>query len=573
MYITFSRRLPFILGSVFVAGLFLFMLGWLLDARASLLLGSPTVSYRHIALMGDEATIASVTAPAINAGEIRLLRRYTNTAAFLYEAPTDYFPGGPPPAALELYEALAPPSQATDIIMTLAISAVNSGLQVEYQDLTWLSYMPNKVIISGVISDINNVASHFGLTGVNTVTLSFCSSCAGRQIRLYETNENNTSKVSTLVPLINNYAVSQSLTVTAEPNYLIVGAQGHIAGSPGGPLERDAVQLLHTRRLTTTGVGVKVFIFDASSVTTGIFFIQGVSVTASAPVVLPADLPSGTYTSGTYMPAHGTFVATPVTQLAPAAGKYLVRVLNEYSYGDSHHFMQAAEKIMNDHAANSVGGLVFNYSFVQEAPTSSGGTALEQFLTAVADEGVLQIAAAGNDSAFTLSPQDMRLPAAHDKVRGVAAVTPGNHLACYSNHGDISALGGGIPRGGEPCKTHQIVRAKCGIPGAPAGLETCVTGWDPASDTFYSWGLGTSYAAPIATGMAAQAFEFLRTPYPRDGTIAGGEQGGSPDPDEVWAFLESLATPACDPALGAGILLGPPEPVNCEVYLPMVTRP
>lgn len=579
----FSSRLPFILASVFVAGLLLLTLSNLIDARVTTLPVSSGTIYRYIALMGDEATIASVTAPAISAGDLRFLRRYVNPTTFLDEASTDYYPGGyPPNLVLELYEATTMPSEATDVILTLADSAIISGLQAEYEDLTWLSYVPNQVIVSGDYEDLGILASAFitDLIPTGSVRLDFCSLCPPtdtEQIWLFGIS--SIKRVVTLVQELNDYAAQTPLSVTAEPNYLIVGAQQHIAGSPGGPSEPGAVPLYHSSELTTTGFNVGVVIFDTipeGALPYDPIYIEGELVTVLESVSFASDLPVG----DVIMPAHGTFVATPITQLAPGAVTYLLGVLNEYTYGDSFSFFETAEEnaIYYLYSQFFRTGLVFNYSFVQESPSpqaSGQSTSMEAFLTAVDNQNIVQVAAAGNDSAFTLTPQEMRLPARHDDVWGVTAVTPGGSHACYANKGDIAARGGGIPRETDNCNIRQIVVERCATPGGLMGLETCVSGWDTDSGTSWSWGVGTSFAAPVAAGLAAQAIELLRpppSPLSNDGRLASEEFIGlPPDPAEVWAYLLSLATPAGDPALGAGILPGPSKPTN--IYLPIIQKP
>jgi hypothetical protein len=444
-----------------------------------------------------------------------------------------------------------------------------------------LSYIPNQVIVSGDYEDLDILASAFisDLIPTGSVRLDFCSLCPPtdtEQIWLFGIN--STKKVVTLVQELNDYAAQTPLSVTAEPNYLIVGAQGHIAGSPGGPSEPGAVPLYHSSELTTTGFNVGVAIFD--SVPEGALpydpiFIEGQRVTVLESVSLASDLPAG----DVFMPAHGTFVATPITQLAPGAVVYLLGVLSEYTYGDSFSFFETAEENAINYLYSQFfrTGLVFNYSFVQESPppqVQGQPTAMEEFLTAVDNQNIVQVAAAGNDSAYTLTPQEMRLPARHDDVWGVTAVTPAGSHACYANVGDISARGGGIPRESKNCNIRQMVVERCVTPGGLIGLETCVSGWDSDSSTSWSWGVGTSFAAPIASGLAAQIIELLRSPLSKDGRIAGEAFIGSPpDPAEVWAYLYSLATLTDDPALGAGILPGPTEPENYEIYLPIVQKP
>ena len=76
------------------------------------------------------------------------------------------------------------------------------------------------------------------------------------------------------------------------------------------------------------------------------------------------------------------------------------------------------------------------------------------------------------------------------------------------------------------------------------GSENCLVGWDPNSTTDQSYGIGTSFAAPFVSAVAAQLIE----------KSAAGGRAQFVSPDEIWRALVDLARPSGEPAFGVGTL-------------------
>lgn len=558
----------------------------------------PVPPSRYIAIMGEDSTqITGVAHPFINNGHLKPIRKYTSPAVYNYlrEAPTTYFPFGfPPTLTLQVYEATTSTLNVNQVVSQVVSATQATSLTVEYTDLTWLSYRPRQFLISGDCNDIDSVIGQFvqpalGVTPrlLDEINLNFATlppNC--NQIRLYAIT--TISQVVDVVNVAANGAATLGVPVYAEPNYLTVGASdgSYIAGSPGGPQVPDALPATYgASPLGATGANVRVVIFDTVPYSVpndgpATVFIEGVAINTWAPYKIPADLPQGNLA----VPAHGTFVASPVAHMAPDADIHLVRVLNEYGIGDSYILYKAMALFIEDalRESDTLAGMVFNYSFVQEAPDNDvqqAESSMQRMLDTIQQLKIVQTGAAGNDSAYTSIPQEMRLPAANGSVMGVTAVartgTGSSPHACYANRGDVAALGGGIGWGSGECNTAEIVD----LCASGSNLDACVTGWDPGSQTQYDWGLGTSFAAPLVASVAAQQIErkavfpplAARATLLQPMGLASGP-GHWPDPATIREAIYETANEA-GPDLGAGVVPVPYLGAGFREYLPIMRRP
>lgn len=519
---------------------------------------SITGTGRHVALIGEPTNILSVTQGLAAAQALKPLRTYSQTNSYIREAPPPI--GGqvyPPGSIVQLYEVTTDTLHAGQVLSQVVAAAALFSVTATTENLGWLSYLPGRVILSGTCTEIDIVVSLLpGLTELARLPLRTVTLPPGcNEARLYALDQ---IPVSAVVMQINSMD-----TVAAGPDYLIIGAdEEYVAGSPAGPQEPDAPPL-NAAPSTCLGNDVRVVLFDTLPYTVepadgGVpVAIAGATVTASAPYTLPETLPVGAYA----VPAHGTFAASTALAVAPEADVHLVRVLNDTGIGNLFTLLQAMSVMVTQTLAvsDTLAGAVFNYSLVIEASPGSVTTTvgIAQVLETVGNAGIVQVAAAGNDSAFTTAPQPMPFPAADENVLGVTAVTWQGELACYANQGDVALLGGGIPRDAGDCQIATLVAA-CRHGGHP---EYCVTGWDPDTSfttTQYDWGLGTSFAAPGAAALAAQLMACSAAPWT--------------PPAAVYAELLELAVPGSDGALGAGVLPNFYLLPAGQIYLPIVQK-
>jgi subtilisin family serine protease len=135
------------------------------------------------------------------------------------------------------------------------------------------------------------------------------------------------------------------------------------------------------------------------------------------------------------------------------------------------------------------------------------------------------MASAGNDSG------DARLPAAYSFVLGVAGSNIDEGLACFSNAGDVAAPSGdngpGDDSESESPACESMVKHCAGSP--EYYVVSLAMRTSPESGHAY-WA-GTSFAAPLASGLAALVLE------------AGGVEVS---PDEVCGKIENGATTEYD---------------------------
>ncbi len=145
---------------------------------------------------------------------------------------------------------------------------------------------------------------------------------------------------------------------------------------------------------------------------------------------------------------------------------------------------------------------------------------LQETIAVLRDQGALVVAAAGNENrppaqvGQTLPPPEPCWPARFDQVLGVAAVQGNQTAATYSNRGDVVTLENGLGvYGGEARPPAPGEPPRIPIPGPGRGrpLEAdAVRGLYSApalaagkNETGWALWAGTSFAAPVITGLAA----------------------------------------------------------------------
>ncbi len=247
---------------------------------------------------------------------------------------------------------------------------------------------------------------------------------------------------------------------------------------------------------------------------------------------------------GYNMADHGLFVAGIVRSIVPQAKMKLSRIQNDYGAGDMNIFLDALDEVGQRQDTAQV---VLNLSLGALPPLEQlhqiwfGATCCCQVpefsealrtierlhlgmrlaIRTLAEQGVVIVAAAGNDSLGKNPAHGPRYPARYEEVLGVAAVDREGEAAAYSNQANVDHWGSGIATfGGEQPNDDSETLAwylakpgkQPGPPDAPHGLYlnptypplnadeagnrgTNISGW--------AWWSGTSFATPIVSGLAA----------------------------------------------------------------------
>lgn len=364
------------------------------------------------------------------------------------------------------------------------------------------------------------------------------------------------------------------LSIT-EPNYLI-GDPGTLKGSPwipvGSPDQGDptpapissfptqpafpAIGL--SAPATTGGKGVRVGVFDTSPTA----FAVGPGTSCNVTVEIPdAGHEIGMRVTGLESLAsvasppaiaadHGLFVAGLVKAVAPEADVQLYRVLDEYAVGDLFTLMEAIKSFICTGTATpdglpspSVINLSLGLHWYPESawPEEACGSwisdfaeiwSLQDLLDAAYKLGVVVVAAAGNNANNAVgATESADVPAAWPNTIGVAATNVyGTGLACFSNAGNVWAPGGeGVT---SPSNTECKPQFKtCNAAGDCADYGLVSLGTE--SSTGYWYWAGTSFAAPLVSGLVARCLQ--------EAADAGAAWPAADVPANVWKAIQAGA--------------------------------
>ncbi|HRF50449.1 MAG TPA: S8 family serine peptidase [Anaerolineales bacterium] len=234
-----------------------------------------------------------------------------------------------------------------------------------------------------------------------------------------------------------------------------------------------------------------------------------------------------------YMRDHGLFGVGLTFAAAPQSELHLVRVLDDNAIGDLYSLTAGIDGMTQATLPQNAGTLrrvVYNFSLglkpigselpqelrelmlkivdampADERPELVNGLPLQSLeipLRTAYNLGAVVIASAGNDSAGLSKPEPQNIPAAYSFVLGVQSTNMAQRQSCYSNTGEVGAPGGdgGLAPDCEP----QLQLCNAATP-CDYGLVSLVS---ERSDTVgFAYWVGSSFAAPLVSGVAADALE------------------------------------------------------------------
>ncbi len=463
-----------------------------------------------IAIYGHGPAVDMLVQPYIISRTLKFEREYPDQHEYLHEG---NIPVPPNSQSLELrmFQVTTNTASVPAVVnQVIAAASQLNNVGTIYPDFDFLSYMPDQIVVHGDCAATQGIIDGFGgdVMPEEIIQFDYAGMTTNDCVRLV--NIINPAK------RVSDFLVANA-NARSEPNFLTTGFMGGygIMGSPAAMVpDAPPTSTSGTSPIATRGESVGVYIFDTNPYEAPLPIVARPVVSKPIRIVqpaatkarIPAELPRLPFKS---VSGHGTFVATPIVDLAPDSDVSLVHVLNDNGHGTQFDLALAVDWAIKD--AFSIlnadwNGVVFNYSLgLEDDAADYVKTALFRMLTTVDALNIVQIAATGNESAYESMPLNANLPAIHPDVIGVTAIAPGNSLACYANAGgpgDVAARGGGAPRGSGLCDVDVFV-SECRALGRPG----CLHGWDPSSPTNYSYGIGTSFAAPHVAAYAAQVIE------------------------------------------------------------------
>jgi hypothetical protein len=226
------------------------------------------------------------------------------------------------------------------------------------------------------------------------------------------------------------------------------------------------------------------------------------------------------------MPDHGLFVAGIIHTFVPQATLHLYEVMNSYGVGCVETLLKGLINALKqpDHQrpqiinCSLVLGLPsdgqpdpdFQYEFPEPTHLEKMLKPLEDIFDLIAEEGIVVVAAAGNDANDGHHPP-ARSPAAFQSVIGVGALTRPSEdrseqvVASYSNVGSYVTLGGdeGEEQGVLGVYISPFPMYNGTIPDNKREVNRDHVEYHP-NKSGWAWWAGTSFAAPIITGILAQ---------------------------------------------------------------------
>ncbi len=269
------------------------------------------------------------------------------------------------------------------------------------------------------------------------------------------------------------------------------------------------------------GEGVVVGVFDTSP-----FPVPFTSVTLDMPpapltLSLKHPIPGGAPGGCSGLAAnHGFFVAGLIHALAPAADIQLIRVLDDSAQGNLFTLVASLYEFISGLPKHQRAVINLSLGFVGSDVAGEedwdGPDLLRDALERAYRKNIVTVAAAGNENDGSEEDLPAEFPARWEFVVGVAASDSKKRRACFSNQGDVMAPGG------SGLKNCLPPAGRCHDGDCPYTLISL----NVASYTGYGYGIGTSFAAPLVSGLAARlqaSLEEIATGIDPNQPAAGSE--------------------------------------------------
>jgi hypothetical protein len=288
------------------------------------------------------------------------------------------------------------------------------------------------------------------------------------------------------------------------------------------------------------GEGAHVWVFDTAPFPVGQLPSPYSDTVKSVASFKPILDPTGEPCSAS---DHGLFVASLVKKVADQSQVHLYPVLDPYGIGDVGDLVAAIRAVtqMNPDKAPAR-QTVLNLSLgvitsTLVMPSTEPLQALTDVINQARAQGIVVVAAAGNDSADSPSPLGLEYPASDAGVIGVVASNRSGGRSCYANDGgkpDRWVMAPGADGGGHP---NPKATEKCWpradkCPGKSGRCENGLVGRVLTSTypSGYAYWSGSSFATPLMSGLAARVLQAKAK------TLAG--QASYTVSDSVWNTVQ-----------------------------------
>jgi hypothetical protein len=422
------------------------------------------------------------------------------------------------------------------IVLGVGLSALAVGvIQAQTPPPTavygYYVYTPTEVLVIGHPAEIDAALLAFTLQLTRTSRISL-TWLAAVSVTLFTDTQNLaldfyvpvTATAENASKLLARWFEVSAVQAYAHPNHLVEGAPYGVEGSPWmqgddvlfapatGLQWAERIELLRNgmRVVTETGAGARVIVVDNACSDMGPHpFPEGVSY-----AVLPHGPISATLNPFNRAPVacHGEQVAWLAHTVAPEAEIVIQPVLNAYGWAQLSDVLLGLDQLVlatRDVANGRLDSAIFNFSWgIRTLPANtlpSGIASLFTLLEGMHELGATLVAAAGNGSSGVQYPADA--PANFPFVLSVAATDSRNYApACYTN--PTAGVGVAAPGGnGVMGYTTTYTTPVCQPQMASCDAGRCMVSFDPDSAHGSRYVMGTSFAAPLVSGLAALLLE------------------------------------------------------------------